>query len=501
MPNNRPDIVIIGSGMGGATLASALAPSGKSIVILERGHHLRDCAQSRDDLAIFKDGFFRPDETWLNGEGKSFIPGNYYNVGGNSKFYAAVLLRYRAEDFSNLRHMGGVSPAWPITYSTLEPWYQAAEEMYQVRGSLNEDPSEPPHSGTYPFPAIPDEGAIARLRQRLIRGGLSPSSLPLALDIEQWLRGGKTPWDAYPDTNGGKKDAETVGLAKALKFKNVSLITGARVTKLLTSEDRRISKILYVKDKKHYSLEADITVLSAGAVNSTALLLHSANENHPNGLANSSDMVGRHFMNHNCTALLAINPFEVNDAIYQKTLQFNDFYLKGGPEGLPLGNIQLLGKITANIIKSQSYMPMILARWAAKHALDWYVMSEDLPDPQSRVSLKDGQIVLDWKRSNWSTHRALVRKAGQVLRKAGYPIILSRAFDRRTPSHQCGTAKFGHDPKASVLNTYCRAHDHDNLFVMDASFLPTSAAVNPALTIAAQALRVGAHMKEVDFLT
>jgi choline dehydrogenase-like flavoprotein len=497
--NGSPDIVIIGSGMGGATLAAALAPRGMSIIILERGERLADTPECRDDRAIFADGYFRPDENWLNGDGEAFNPGNYYYVGGNSKFYGAVLMRFRAEDFDELQHQGGVSPAWPLTYAAFEPWYQAAEEMYQVRGDVGQDPTEPVHSGTYPFSPVPDEPSIAALRKRLEKAGVTPSSLPLAVDVSRWLARGQTPWDAFPDTNSGKNDAESIGLAKALAFGSVSLITGAEVTRLAANDNGRIVSIDYSKNGARFHVSPKTVVLSAGAVNSAALLLGSANETYPRGLANGSDMVGRHFMNHNCSALLAVHPFRRNDAVYQKTIQFNDFYLTGGPQDSPLGNIQLLGKISGNILASQSPLPRIAANWVARHSVDWYAMSEDLPNPESRVTLKDGRIVLDWKRSNWAAHTALVRKASRILKTAGYPIVLSRPFDRKTPSHQCGTARFGNDPKTSVLDSYCRSHDHENLFVVDASFMPTSAAVNPALTIAAQAMRVAKHMIEKDF--
>lgn len=496
--NGSPDIVIIGSGMGGATLAAALAPTDKSIVILERGEWLQDTPECRDDRAIFEHDFFRPDETWLDGEGNAFNPGNYYYVGGNTKFYGAVLLRYRAEDFEKLTHLGGISPAWPISYSDMEPFYQAAEEMYQVHGDAHQDASEPEHSGAYPYPPVQDEPAIEQMREKLRGAGVKPSSLPLAVDIDLWLKQGATPWDAFPDTNGGKKDAETVGITNALAHKNVTLITGALVTKLV-SGGSQITAVEYEVDGNRDTLHPATVVLSAGAVNSAALLLRSANEEHPNGLANSSDMVGRNFMNHNCSALLAIHPFIRNDAVYQKTLQINDFYLRGGPDDLPLGNVQLLGKVSGNILASQSKIPRIASNWIARHSVDWYVMSEDLPDPNSRVTVRGDEIILDWKRSNWETHEALISKAKGTFRRAGYPIVVSRSFDRRTPSHQCGTLRFGVDPKTSVLDTFCRSHDHSNLFVVDASFLPNSAAVNPALTVAAQALRVAEHIKEKDF--
>jgi choline dehydrogenase-like flavoprotein len=496
--NGNVDIVIIGSGIGGATMAAQLAPTGQSIVILERGERLEDTPDSRNAKAIFADGVYRPEENWLDGEGHPFNPGNYYCVGGNTKFYGAVLIRYRREDFGEVRHMGGISPAWPLTYEEMEPWYQAAENMYGVCGDAGQDPTEPTHSAAYPHPPVPDEPDIADLRQRLLKAGVTPSCLPLAVDLERWLERAPTPWDAFPDTNGGKRDAESVGLAKALPYPNVRLITGAEVSHMETDIDGRVSGVCYVKDDTKYRLAPRIVVLSAGAVNSAVILLRSANEKYPKGLANSSDMLGRHFMNHNCSAILAIHPLRRNRAVYQKTIQFNDFYRSGGPGNTPLGNAQLLGKISAEILSAQSALPRPLAGWIASHSVDWYVMSEDLPNPESRVSIKGRHIQLDWKRSNWEAHTTLVAKVTKVLKRAGYPFIISRAFDRRTPSHQCGTAKFGEDPKRSVLDLYCRSHDHTNLFVVDASFLPTSAAVNPALTIVAQALRAANHIMQKD---
>ncbi|WJY21282.1 GMC family oxidoreductase [Fontisubflavum oceani] len=492
------DVLIIGSGMGGATLAAALAPTGARIVILERGERLDDCTDARDPQAIFGEGVFRPDETWLDGAGQPFNPGNYYCVGGNSKFYGAVLLRYRAADFAPIAHLGGTTTGWPITYAALEPWYQAAEEMYQVRGMLGEDPTEPPHSGAYPHPPLPDESEIADLRARLIGVGLHPSSLPLGVDLPKWLARAATPWDAFPDTTGAKMDAESVGLAQALAFDNVTVETGVHVDKLQVDGAGRILGVHATGSTGQVEITARYVALAAGAVNTAALLLRSATEAYPTGLANRSDQVGRNFMNHNCSAALAIHPFRRNRATYQKTLQINDFYTSGGPGDAPLGNIQLLGRVSAPILAAQTRLPRPLARWIADHAIDFYVMSEDLPDPESRVTLKEDRIVLDWKCSNWATHEALVARLKRILRKAGFPVILSRPFDRRTPSHQCGTARMGRDPATSVVDSFGRSFDHPNLFITDASILPTSAAVNPALTIAANALRSAAHITETE---
>jgi choline dehydrogenase-like flavoprotein len=493
------DVIIIGSGMGGATLAAQLAPTGRRILIVEKGERLKPSSADRDVEAIFGRAHFRPKEEWLDGDNQLFNPGNYYNVGGNSKFYGAVLLRYRREDFSPLRHMGGTTPGWPIAYDSLEPWYQRAEHLFEVRGVLGEDPTEPPHSGSYDHRPVPDEPAIADLRRRLKSVGLHPASLPLGVDIDTWLAHGRTTWDAFPDTCGGKKDAETVSLAVALRHPNVSLVTGCEVTRLLAGDSGKITGVEVLNQGETKILSAPLVVLAAGAVRSAAILLSSANENHPQGLANRSDQVGRNFMNHNCSAVLALHPFRRNPSIYQKTLLVNDFYLTGGPNGEPLGNIQLLGKITGPILASSSPLPRPLAHWIADRSIDLYAMSEDLPNAESRVTVRNGRIMLDWKRSNWEAHLALVEKLKSLIRKAGYPVVLSRPFDRRTPSHQCGTARMGSDPMTSVVDSFGRSHDHRNLFIVDASILPTSAAVNPALTIAALALRSGQHIIETEF--
>lgn len=501
MSEPSPDIVIIGSGMGGATLACGLAGSGARIHILERGDVLAARPECRDPVAIFSRGVFRPDETWLDGKGRGFNPGNYYNVGGNTKFYGAVLFRFRREDFEEMAHEGGTSPAWPIRYDELAPYYDKAETLYQVRGDRSGDPTEPTHTNQYPHPPIPDEASIALARQRLQRVGLKPFSLPLGVDIDRWLEGGQTPWDAFPDTRSGKMDAETCALTEALKHANVTIETNADATRLISSAEGRIGAVEY-RDRtgQIQRLSPKLVVLSAGAVNSAVLLLRSANDEMPNGLANSSDQVGRNFMNHNTSAMLAIDPRRKNDAIYQKTIGVNDFYLEDGEGGPPLGNVQLLGRVSAPILKANlRYLPSGLVSLVARHAVDWYLMSEDLPNPDSRVSVDDaGRIVLDWQRNNMAPHRKLVTRMRGLFKRAGYPIVLTKSFDRRTPSHQCGTVRFGNDPTKAPLDPYCRTHDHPNLFVVDASFMPSSAAVNPALTVAAQALRAADHIAQRD---
>ncbi len=497
---SSPDIVIIGSGMGGATVAAGLAGSGARILILERGQRIADTAETRDARAIFQRGHYRSREQWFDQHGDPFNPGNYYFVGGNTKLYGAVLIRYRREDFADLEHDGGVSPAWPFPYEELEPWYAKAEALYQVRGSLGEDPTEPPHSTAFPYPPVPDEAPIARARAELTALGLHPFSLPLGVDHETWLRRAKTGWDAYPDTRTGKMDAETCGLARALEDPNITLETGADVLRLETdAAGGRIAAIVYCRDGVEHRLAPKLVILSAGAVMSAVLLLRSGDEKNPKGLANASDQVGRHFMNHNTSAVLAVDPRRRNTCVYQKTIGFNDFYLSDGAGGKPLGNVQLLGRVTGAILKANiAWAPEWALSILSGHAIDWYAMSEDLPNPDSRVGVDGDRVILDWQRSNLGPHNKLVAKMKKIFRAAGYPIVLSRPFDRKVMSHQCGTVRMGTDPAKAALDPFCRAFDHDNLFVVDAGFLPNSAAVNPSLTVAAQALRVADHIRRQD---
>ncbi|MDW5312594.1 GMC family oxidoreductase [Rhizobium sp. PL01] len=489
----QPDIVIIGSGIGGATVASALAGSGARIAILERGERLADTPETRNYRSIFVDGHFRPKEMWREPDGTAFNPGNFYFVGGNSKLFGAVLLRYRAEDFTEMQHLGGISPAWPFPYEELEPWYGKAERLFEVRGELGQDPTEPAHSTPYPYGPVPDEPAIARARTELKAQGLHPATLPLGVDIDAWLAGGRTPWDGFPNTGKGKKDAESAPLAAALKDPNIELITSAHVETLEAGPGGRIQAIHYTHNGERKRLSPKLVILSAGAINSAAILLRSGDGE---GLANRSGQVGRNFMNHNCSAMLAINPFRRNDSVYQKTLMLNDYYLTGGRDGLPLGNVQLLGKINGDILKANAprYAPRFALDFMAGHAIDWYMMTEDLPNPESRIMVDGKGIIMQWRRSNMEALAGLETKMRAHFKAAGYPIVLSQPFDKRTPSHQCGTVRMGNDPASAPLDPFCRAFDHSNLYVVDGGCLPTSAAVNPALTIAAQALRVADHI-------
>jgi choline dehydrogenase-like flavoprotein len=490
------DIVVIGSGMGGATAALALAASGAQVTILEKGTQLPDIPENRDTRAIFQKDRFKTGDVWYGPDGAGFVSVNHYNHGGNTKFYGAVLSRFRKRDFDGVSYPEGDAPAWPFRYEELAPWYDKAEAIYKVRGQADQDPTEPPRSIPLPYPPVPDERAIAEVRQRLSAVGLHPFSLPLGIDIEQWLANGLTGWDGFPDARTGKMDAETCALQPALACPNVKIIEGAEVRQLLPSADgKRVEGVEYIQDGTVRVLRANIVVLAAGSVRSAAILLASGSH----GLLAQSGQVGRNLMSHNTSALIAFDRRFNNDSVYQKTFGINDFYLGGGAGGSSLGNIQLLGRINGMVLKSSlRRIPERVLERLSRHSVDFFVMSEDLPETGNHIRLENGRIVLDWRRNNVGTHRALVDRLKRSLREAGFRVSIGQLFDRRAPSHQCGTIKMGDEPSLAPLDKWGRAFELPNLFVTDASTFVSSAAVNPSLTIAALALRTADHIRKTE---
>ncbi len=494
------DLVIIGTGAGGGTLAYALRDSGLSILLIERGGYLPREPENWSPEAVFDRGRYKAPELWQDGwTGQSFQPGIHYFVGGNTKVYGAALPRLRREDFGALEHHEGISPPWPISYNDLEPYYGQAEQLYRAHGAGNEDPTEPPRSTPYPYTAVPHEPYIADVEARLRAQGLHPFSLPLGID---WRPDGRCirckTCDGFPCRVHAKSDADVCCVRPALIRPDIDLLTHAYAQRLLIDRgERRISGVAIEHHGDALEIRAEIVVVACGAVNSAALLLRSATPTHPHGPANSTGLVGRNYMVHNNTALMAVHPTRRNTGVFQKTLAINDFYLRGDDWPFPMGNLQLLGKLQAGMLTAdQPLVPRRVLREIADRSIDWWVMSEDLPDPENRVTpAPDGTIRVYRRPTNLSAHIRLVRRARRMMREAGYPLVLTRRMGIETNSHQCGTLRFGHDPATSVLDPYCRAHDLDNLYVVDSSFFPSSAASNPALTIAAQALRVGDHMR------
>ena len=486
--------------MGGGTLAYALRNSSARILLVERGGYLPQESENWSPKAVFKQQRYKPAEVWQDSSGRPFHPGVHYFVGGNTKVYGAALPRFRRQDFEAIEHEGGTSPAWPIRYDDLEPYYAAAEKLYFVHGQSGSDPCEPPRSNPYPFPPVPHEPYIEDLCNRLQQQGLHPFLLPMGVDLRP---GGRCirckTCDGFPCQVYAKADTDVVAIRVALENPDIQLWTNAYARRLMTdSSGKQVIAAELEKDGAPIQVQADLFVVSCGAANTAALLLRSSNDSHPEGLANSSGQVGRNYMVHNNTALMAVDPRRRNSSVFQKTMAVNDYYSRGLGGQYPLGNLQLLGKLQAGMLTAaKPLMPTPILQSMADHSVDWWVMSEDLPNPENRVILASNEgIRVHWKPNNRVAHENLIQAAKQMMRAAGYPLILVQRMGIETNSHQCGTVRFGDDPSNAVLDPFCRTFDLHNLYVVDSSFFPSSAAMNPALTIAAQALRVANRLME-----
>jgi choline dehydrogenase-like flavoprotein len=509
------DVIIVGTGAGGGTLARHLAPSGKRILLLERGDWLPREPQNWLAQDVFVDNRYVSEDTWYDEHGKPFQPQIHYFVGGATKLYGAALYRLRAEDFGELNHHDGVSPAWPITYDEIEPYYSKAEQLYEVHGARGEDPTEPPASAPYPLPPVSHEPRIQQLSDDLEAAGYHPFHAPCGIRLNE----ANMPYsacvrcancDGFPCAVHGKSDADVLGVRPALEHANVELLTNATAVKLETSPDgTAVTEVVVERDGELQHFGADVIVLACGAANTAKLLLVSATDKHPQGLANGSDQVGRNYMFHNSQAVLALSKDE-NPTVFQKTLGLNDFYFAGNGHDYPLGNIQMVGKSQAPMFHGEKPVQTKLApHWSleevARHAIDFWLSTEDLPMPENRVTVDgEGKVTLIYTATNDTPKKDLYKQLHSMLGKLRMePDSLFHRFaymKNEIPvagvAHQAGTCRMGSDPATSALNADCRAHELDNLYVVDTSVFPSIGAVNPALTAMANSLRVGDHLLE-----
>jgi choline dehydrogenase-like flavoprotein len=515
--SNHYDVIIIGSGAGGGTLAYRLAPTGARVLILERGDYVPREKDNWSSHAVNVAAKYNTRESWTDGSGKPLHPHTNYYVGGNTKFYGAALFRLRREDFGEIRHYGGISPAWPISYDDMEPYYSEAERLYHVHGERGEDPTEPAASAPYPHPAVAHEPRMQQLSDDFAAAGLRPFHVPLGIMLDEKNRQRSRcikcgTCDGFPCLLHAKSDAQVVCVDPALEYPNVSLLTNSYVERLLTNASgRHVTAVVVKRLGTTATYTADVIVTSCGAINSAALLLRSANEKHPAGLANSSDMVGRHYMGHINSVLMAVSRC-ANPTVFQKTLAVNDFYFGSREWPFPMGHISFVGKFDGVTLSAgaPAIAPGFTLDLMAKHSLDFWLTSEDLPDPENRVTLdRQGQIVLKYIPNNEEGHQRLKHTLERLMQQQSgcamhghscHQGLFSRNLfvGQRIPlagvAHQNGTLRFGNDPRLSVLDRNCKAHDLDNLYAVDGSFFPSSGAVNPALTIMANALRVGDHL-------
>ncbi len=506
------DVVVIGSGPGGGSVVHRLAPTGKRILLLERGDYLPRSPANWDSQTVFVDGIYQASETWYGADGSSFHPGLHYYVGGNSKVYGAALFRMRQRDFDDIVHKDGVSPAWPVKYDAFEPYYAEAERLFHVHGQRGEDPTEPASSGPFPHPPVSHEPRIAALAESLAKDGLHPFHLPLGILLDE--KGGKaTPtsvcircdaFDGFPCLLNGKADAQVVCVDPALQaHPNLTLLTGAYASRLETDgPGRAVTGVHVTRNGEEERYSADIVVVACGALSSALLLLRSGSDSHPNGLGNGSGLLGRNYMRHNQSILMALMR-EPNDTVFQKTLAVSDYYFGSDDWEYPLGLIQMCAKSHGAQIRGEAipgwleWAPKMPFEEMARYSMDFWLSSEDLPRPENRIFYDRDRVCLDVTQANMEAHHRLKKKLEAMLSRAGaHPVLLERSlyFGKNIPiggtAHQAGTARFGPDPATSVLDLDCKAHQLDNLYLADASFFPSIGSVNPTLTIIANALRV-----------
>src|SRR5436190_5549818 len=515
MTSGAYDIIIVGTGAGGGTLARRLAPSGKKILLLERGDWLPREPSNWLAQDVFVENRYVSEDTWYDAQGKPFAPQIHYFVGGATKLYGAALYRLREEDFGELQHHDGPSPAWPISYDQLEPYYTQAEQLYEVHGARGEDPTEGHASAPYPLPPVSHEPRIQQLSDDLVAAGYFPFHAPCGVRLNE----ANPPYsacvrcancDGFPCAVHGKSDAEVLGVRPALEHPNVELLTNAKAVRLETEPGgTAVSAVIVEREGEVERYEADLIVLASGAANTAKLLLLSASEEHPNGLANGSDQVGRNYMFHNSQAVLALSRDE-NPTIFQKPLGLNDFYFGSDDHDYPLGNIQMVGKSQAPMFRGEKPGETRLAPdWTlervAKHAVDFWLSTEDLPRPENRVTVDgDGRVTLRYTPTNDVPKKELYGRLRSMLGHLGmHPDYLLHRFaymKNEIPvagvAHQAGTCRCGDDPATSAVNRDCRAHELDNLYIVDTSVFPSIGAVNPALTAMANSLRVGDHVLE-----
>ncbi len=513
------DVIIIGSGAGGGTLAHRLAPSGKRILLLERGGWLPREPENWLAQDVFVENRYVSPETWYDAKGKPFQPQIHYFVGGATKLYGAALYRLRREDFGELRHHDGISPAWPISYDELEPYYTQAEQLYQVHGARGEDPTEPPSSAPYPHPAVSHEPRIQQLSD-----DLSCSRLPAvpravrdpARRVEPALRDAACAAPTATVSPASSTRSRTPRSSPSARRSSTQHHPDDERARGEAGDERRRHR----RDRRRRRARrsgrrrstADLVVVSCGAANSARLLLESATDKHPNGLANGSDQVGRNFMFHDSPAVLALSR-EENPTIYQKTLGLNDFYFGADDFDYPLGNVQMVGKSQAPMFRGEKPVETRLApQWSleriARHAIDFWLSTEDLPSARQprhggRRRQGDAELLGDERRGQEAALREgeVDRRGARHEPGPSHPPV--RLHEERDPGGRAARTKRAHAGSAPTrptrcLNTDCRAHEVDNLYVVDTSFFPSIGAVNPALTAMANALRVGRPPARAD---
>jgi len=476
------DAVIIGSGAGGATLAYQLARNGLKILVVERGEQLQPLA-NHDTRKV---GRFLYHEIKNPAEPLSL-------VGGQTKFYGAALYRFRQSDFDEVRHENGISPAWPIKYADLEPYYGRAESLYRVHGSPAGDPTEPQRSGPYPYPPLPQDKVIGRMAERLRRCGTGVAAIPRGLDYRP---GGKcimcATCDAHYCQIDAKMDAETAALAQAMATGNVTLESGVECRRVLTDPaGQRATGVILSRHGIETAIHCAIVAVCAGLPGSALLLRKSRTARHKNGLGNASGALGRYLGGHAVGMVFPIVSLGRLPPVHTKDFAINEFYGGTGAWKYPLGVIQTGGQTPFWELAGRLKRPAV--KFIGERSITCFYMAEALPTAASGFGF-DGDSIGEKTLPiyNMKSFRKLRQITRSVFRKAGYACIARPQAPYLW--HETGTAVMGSDPDHSVVDPNCQVHGISGLYVMDASVLPSAGAVNTGLTIMALALRAGDHI-------
>jgi choline dehydrogenase-like flavoprotein len=475
----NPDVVIVGSGAGGATLGYALARKGLKVLVLERGTTI----PSEDDNWTEAGAF-----------GDKYDIDRLGCVGGKTKVYGAALYRMRECDFDQVEYPDGSSPAWPITYQDLEPYYDQAEAIYKVHGSPVGDPTEPAGRAPYPYPELPHEPYVQEIVTRMSDAGVQVARLPRAIDLGP---DGScifcTTCDGYACKVDAKLDAEIACLRPAARTGNFELLENASCEGLAVDPSGgRVVEIRFRHDGKDEVVSAGVFVLAAGWLGSASILWHSKSTTHPRGLGNSSGLLGKGIVGHNAQYMLGLSRGRIPE-LHQKTFAINEYYSGTEEYPFPMGVIQPPGQIP--IWKKVHPLASGIVRQVWTRSFPLFYMNELLPDDANRLVFgDDGTQTMRCKANNMTSFRGLRRLTKRVMKSAGFPLTIAPRRPLPGPWHPGGTVRFGADPATSVLDPYCRAHDLENLFVVDSSFLPSAGALNTSLTVMAQALRVADHI-------
>ena len=503
------DVLIIGSGAGGGTLAGALAASGRSVLLLERGGVMALADQNVADVDLFRKDRYHPGEQWFGPDGDPFSPQTVYAIGGNTKIWGGVLERMREREFGPLALQEGPLPSWELSYADVAPYYDRAEALYRVHGQAGSDPTAPPRSGPFPQQPRPLDPLMAELRGALERAGTHPHPLPLS-------------WSTSPLDPTGDAELFGVDLARATAEARadasasaaVTVRERARVRRLHVSPSgREVRGVEAEIDGQRWLFSAQLVVLAAGAINSAEILLRSANDRHPQGLANGSGQVGRNLMKPQLTAILqrAAAPSSGREA---RCLGVHDFYWGDSNVSFPLGTIQSGGGVLQDPLFAESppvlslvtrLLPSAVLERLAGRSICWWASSPVRPDPANRVTLRGESLQIDYTANNREAHDRLVYRWLDTLEAVEadplntvvqpFPIHPRGEAPLSAIGQVCGTCRMGSDPTSSVVNLQGQCHELANLYIADASTFPSCPAVGIGLTVIAQALRLADHVQ------